>query len=152
MKRQILAAVQLASRQVKGHLRVLRLPAALLAIWFAILSGTAPALACASAPVGDCCPDHGSSPCSEDVSKALAPDGAVCCTVVPTPAQATSYSPVRAEFQKAVHFGSPKFSILPVSNFAFEHPAARDDAPLVLASPQARDASLTYLRTQRLRL
>lgn len=128
-----------------------RLPAALFATWLALLAGTAPALACAAALAGDCCPDGGSAPCSEDGSEILS-DAAVCCASVPAPAQATSYSPIRVEHQKPIHFGSPDFSLHPALMVAFVQPATRNRDSLVPANPPRHDASLTYLRTQRLRL
>ena len=129
-----------------------RLPATLLAFWLALLGGTAPALACAATSAGDCCPDRGSVPCPEGGSGTLAGGAAVCCVSVPAPAQATSYSPIRVELQKPVHFGSPEFPLLPASTVAFAQPAARRGEALAPTDPSRRDASLTYLRTQRLRL
>jgi len=131
---------------------VSRLPAALLAFWLALLGGTAPALACAAASAGDCCPDRGSAPCPEDGSGTLAGNAAACCASVPTTAQATSYSPIRVELPKPMHFGSPQFPLLPVSTIAFAQPATRHDETLAPPNPPRRDASRTYLRTKRLRL
>ena len=151
MKRQILLIVEYASRRITELSRVLRLPAALLAFWLALLAGTAPALACAAASKGDCCPDGGSAPCSEDGLGILS-DAAVCCASVPAPAQATSYSPTRVEHQKPIHFGSPELSLHPASTVAFAQLAPRYRDSHAPANPARRDASLTYLRTQRLRL
>lgn len=68
MERQILLIVESDSRRITESSRVLRLPAALLAFWLALLAWAAPALACAAASAGDCCPDGGSAACSEDGS------------------------------------------------------------------------------------
>jgi hypothetical protein len=149
VERQILVIVESASRRITEQSRVSRLRATLVAFWLALLAGTAPALACASA--GDCCPDGGSVPCSENGSGIFS-DAAVCCASAPTPAQATSYAPMRVEYQKPIHFGSPDFPHYPVSTVAFAQPATRPRDSLALAIPPRRDASLTYLRTQRLRL
>jgi hypothetical protein len=151
VKRRILLIVESASRHITELSPVSRLPAALLAFWLALLAGTAPALACAAPSAGDCCPDDGSAPCSEDRPGILA-DAAVCCASVPAPAQAASYSPIRVEHQKPIHFGSPDFSLHPASPVAFAHHATRHRDSLAPANPPRRDASLTYLRTQRLRL
>ena len=151
MKRQILLIVESASRRIMEASRVSRLPAALLAFWLALLAWTAPALACVAASAGDCCPDGGSAPCSEDRSGIFS-DAAVCCASVPAPAQATSYSPIRAEYQKPIHFGSPDFSLDPAPTVAFAQPATRHRDSVAPANLPRRDASLTYLTTQRLRL
>lgn len=151
MKRQILLIVESAGRRITELSRVSRLPAALLVFWLALLAGTAPALACAAASAGDCCPDGGSAPCPEDGSENLS-DAAVCCVSVPAPAQTTSYSPTRIEHQKPIHFGSPDFSLHPASTVAFAQPVTRNRDSRAPANQPSRDASLTYLRTQRLRL
>jgi hypothetical protein len=152
MGRRILRTGESASRHITEHSRVSRLPATLLAFGLVLLGGTAPALACAAVSTGDCCPDRGSVPCPEDGSGILASDAAVCCASTPVPAQATSYSPIRVQLQKPMHFGSPEFPLLPASTVAFAQAAARRGEELVPAGPSRHDASLTYLRTQRLRL
>jgi hypothetical protein len=118
VKRQIVLIVESASRRIMELSRLSRLPAALLAYWLAPPAWTVPALACAAASTGDCCPDGGSAPCSEDGSGIFS-DAAVCCASVPAPAQATACSPIRVEYQKSILFGSPDFSLHPASTVAF---------------------------------
>jgi len=71
---------------------------------------------------------------------------------VPAPAQAASYSPIRVDYQKPMHFGAPDFSLLPAATVAFAQLATRHRDLFAPANPPRRDASLTYLSTHRLRL
>jgi hypothetical protein len=71
---------------------------------------------------------------------------------LPAPEQSTTYSPIRIEHQKPMHYGSPDFSLLAASTVAFAQPVMRHRDSLALTNPPRRDGSLTYLITQRLRL
>jgi hypothetical protein len=68
------------------------------------------------------------------------------------PAQATVHSSARLEPEKQVDFGSHEPSFPSVSTIACAQAAVRNKGLVVQADSSACDASLTYLRTQRLRL
>ncbi|HKY00105.1 MAG TPA: hypothetical protein VJL86_10340 [Steroidobacteraceae bacterium] len=121
-----------------------RVASLLLAGWLTVMG--APALACASA-AADCCPDGGTIPCPNDPGARAA-----CCVEAPAPAQATSYACPRVDPADVDHPGWDEPSIPP---FLIDAPAQAvvwSEEPFLPPASCALDASLTYLRTQRLRL
>lgn len=129
----------------------MRVPAVFLALWLALLAGAAPAVACAAAGGGDCCPDRGPVPCPEVESGILGTTTA-CCVSVPAPAQATSYSATRVDSQKPMQFGPSDITLIPALPVALALPDARPSKLLLTTAWPHRDDTLTYLRTRRLRL
>jgi len=130
---------------------VSRLPAALLLAWLAAIGAALPAVACAAMPADNCCPGEGTAPCPEGDSPAHSGTGADCYAAVPVPAQATSNLPARGA-QEPIRCGPHEPVFVPVATIAPVQAAARNERTLLPADSPARDASLTYLHTQRLRL
>ena len=128
-----------------------RLPSALLLAWLAVIGAAGPAVACAAMPVDNCCPDEGTVPCPEGDPPAHSGTGAACDTAVPVPVQATPNWLARGA-QEPIRCGPHEPALLPVSTIAPVQAAARNERTLLPADSPARDASLTYLHTQRLRL
>jgi hypothetical protein len=132
---------------------VLRRLASVLVVWLGLLWASSPALACARSADRDCCPEGGTSPCSDEGSgldlNALA---TLCCVIAPAASPVVSADTSRTAHVQPHDSGSPD----PIVAFAWfatltpsDHrpPLTRPDASLVRT-----DAALTYLHTRRLRL
>ena len=121
---------------------MLRLRAALLVAWFALLGSAMPALACETAIPGHCCPVGGTSaPCPNDVAGA-------CCTPLPNPTYAASSPSTRAEGVEPTQ----AHTVLPGPAFALQPTPVPYRDPLALMRPPAAEATPVFLRTLRLRL
>ena len=119
---------------------------AILGVWLSLLGVAMPALAC-SAGVEACCPEGKSLPCNGIGLQATAPFS-VCCSAGPTSTSALAVKPNR-DVDSSLKFTT---ATLPaVSNSTADTPAAQPFFPYSLPVQRA-DASLTYLRTGRLRL
>ena len=124
----------------------MRLPAALLVLWVALIGAVAPALACAKPQSGmDCCPPDAPADCRIAWSFERADESAAV-------ARAVSIESIGVHSADAGS-GSPDSSGLPAASLHF--PSHVDLHSLrygVPASEFVSDATLTYLRTGRLRL
>lgn len=125
---------------------------AILAIWLSLFGVAMPALACSmGVDAGGCCPIRMQSPCGgsgESLSNATV---ALCCSAGPTSTAGLSVKTSRSS-QAAFHPGTP--DQLVVSSWAAINTistAAHRIFPTSIPTHPA-DASLTYLRTGRLRL
>lgn len=129
---------------------MLRRLTAILAIWVSLLGVAMPVLAC-SAGEG-CCPALTQPPCAGGVGELQwnATVG-VCCSAGPTSAYVLS-ADTRRSVQSSLHPGPPDH--LAASGWASTEPGNTNARLILLSSiPTHRaDASLTYLRTGRLRL
>jgi hypothetical protein len=129
---------------------MVRRTAIVLVVWLGLLWAASPAFACARGGHGDCCPDGMTSPCKGagsgiDLST-------LCCVSVPAASPATLAATSQANHIQPHDSGSSD-PIVALAWFATV-------APSIRAAPSAdrrvsivrTEASLTYLRTRRLRL
>jgi hypothetical protein len=131
--------------------RVFRRLAASLMLWVGVLALSSPVLACGASmmPGRDCCPEGTHAPCDNGgVPKGIA----ACCSAAPIVSQAAAVEPSRIQHEQPLNSGTPDPLILSAWFHTFDARAV----PLLLipwseGSP-ARDATLTYLHTGRLRL
>lgn len=127
---------------------------ALLVMMVVLLQVGAPALACAmGASSGNCCPTNGSSaPCIPDGLTSYAASSAMqCCAVAPASRSFDSVSATRSHAPDVHGSGSLDSIVLAVWITA----QSSRDIPLAFDSTDDshyENASLTYLRTARLRL
>lgn len=125
---------------------------AMLVLWIGLLGAGSPAFACATAAAGgDCCPPGTASGCSQTYEQ-LDVEATVCCITAAAPSQIVAVERSREAdlVQRDGGSAEPIVAAAALRSFAdlrqrlcFEAPASR----LVHT-----DASLTYLRTGRLRL
>jgi hypothetical protein len=120
---------------------------AILGVWLGLLGVAMPALAC-SAGVEACCPVGKSLPCGTGSGLQATAPFSLCCSAGPTSTSALAVKPNR-DVDSSLKFTT---ATLPaVSNSTADTPAAQPFFPYSLPVQRA-DASLTYLRTGRLRL
>jgi hypothetical protein len=121
--------------------------ASLLTVWASLLGIAAPALACAL-----------SAPCCAAICQGCEPAGpsihvdVTCCTVAPLSPRVSSMDASRVRLDNHRVSGSPDpigVAVWPLTSHAFEQARARLLPVLLL---YRNNASLTYLRTGRLRL
>ena len=133
---------------------MLRRFAIVLVAWLGLAWAVSPALACArGAADRDCCPEGVTSPCKgEEPSVDLSSLAALCCAGASTASPVVSAEASRTTHVQPRDSGSPD-PIVTFAWFATLTPFP-DAAPLPdrgFASSRT-DATLTYLRTRRLRL
>lgn len=110
----------------------MRLPAAVLVLWMALIGAIAPVLACASPHASmDCCP----------------PDAPTDCRIAWTFERADTTT-IAVTQAPSIEF----FALPPVSCHFAEAASSESFLTLAPASEFLSDATLTYLRTGRLRL
>ena len=130
---------------------VMRRWVTLLVIWASLLGLAAPTIACALEKP-HCCPGGSPSPCQGSEQPGSAPEaGVACCSVVPESIGTAAIDAVRIRLD--IHGGTAPD---PVATVGWAHPRSgaaplRGSRPLSLDSFR-EDASLTYLRTARLRI
>jgi hypothetical protein len=130
---------------------VLRRLALSLVFWVGVLGVTSPALACA-APAElerDCCPEGPSDPCGGGSTEARAP----CCIAAPATGGAVAADVTHRQLARPIDNDSPDPLVLTAWLQTLVIGAAVPD-PFVPKKPFSylSDATLTYLRTGRLRL
>jgi len=132
--------------------QVMRRLTAILAIWLSLLGVAMPVLACSMGAAGQgCCPAGTQSPCGAGRESQWNPTVDLCCSAGPTSANATSAEPSR-NIQSLLHPGTPDQFVVGGGTTANTASAAAQSLfPSWIPSKRA-DASLTYLRTGRLRL
>lgn len=112
------------------------------------------ASACAlDAPVEDCCPSGAQQPCDgmpSDLGRAV--ENAVCCAAVPIPSSSVSADSARVRLALEDDAGSHVPGPPPASALGDGSTIAATSVRFVLPSSFQANASLTYLRTARLRL
>ena len=125
----------------------MRLPAALLVLWVALIGAVAPALACAKPESAmDCCPPDAPADCRIAWSFERADETAAVT-------RSHSIQSIDLHSAHADHGGSPDSFGLPLAAFHFPSRLNLHSVPYgVPASEFLSDAALTYLRTGRLRL
>src|SRR5579862_637950 len=121
---------------------------AILAVWLSLLGVAMPALACSAGVAEACCPVGKSLPCGNGIGLQATAPFSVCCSAGPTSASALAVKPNR-DVDSSLKFTT---ATLPaVSNSTADTTAAQQVFSYSLPGQRA-DASLTYLRTGRLRL
>jgi len=121
---------------------------AVLVVWVGLFGVISPTIACPLPALPDCCPSGSGSPCQGHESGT----SGACCAVVPASAAASTADTHRVRLESHGSPGSPDPVIVgpwvtasQVSPSLFPHVAWR-------TSCHYSNASLTYLRTARLRL
>jgi hypothetical protein len=124
---------------------------ALLVLWTALLGVGSPAFACATAAAGDCCPPGALTGCSQtyEQSDVVA---TICCITAPAPSQVVSVEAGRERQVLQLDRGSPDPIVIVSKSATLSEFQQRTHFTAPLVSSASTDASLTYLRTGRLRL
>jgi hypothetical protein len=124
----------------------------MLVVWAALIGLALPATACTSNLSADCCPSASGQHCLGVPTHAKADTANTCCTFAPALARIAATSVDRARHRVHAVSGSPDPVVLPA--WTLLHQALRPDSGPIqsLASSYWHDASLTYLRTARLRV
>ena len=125
---------------------------AFLILWAGLLGAGAPAVACATAAAaGDCCPPGAPAGCTQPYEQ-LDIEATVCCITGAAPSQMVSAE--RGRELQAVQDDCRSADPLAIVSSSFSVPELR--SPLRFnasnVSSARTDATLTYLRTGRLRL
>ncbi len=132
---------------------MLRRWSVILVVVFGLLAGVAaPALSCAAAAKGDCCPQGSTSPCDEEKRQHDSGSVEACCVNVAAEPSAVGAEPSRNMPDRQHDSGSPD----PIVTFAWFATLSSHLRPPQLLAPAIllprTDAALTYLHTGRLRL
>ena len=125
---------------------------AFLVLWAGLLGAGSPAFACAAAAsAGDCCPPGAPSGCTQAYEQ-LDIEATVCCITAAAPSQMVSAEPGR-ELQ-AVQDDCRSADPIAIVSTSFPLPNLRSPPRLNASNVYSAhtDATLTYLRTGRLRL
>jgi hypothetical protein len=125
---------------------MMRRLSAILAVWLSLLGVAMPALACSAGVAEACCPVGKSLPCGNGIGLQFTAPFSVCCSAGPTSTSALAVKPNR-DVDSSLKFTTATLSAVSNSNTT----AAQQFFPYSLPVQRA-DASLTYLRTGRLRL
>jgi hypothetical protein len=129
---------------------VLRRLAAWLILCVGVVAFGSPVLACGAlaAPTEDCCPQGAPSPCSRGEPAG----GVACCAVAPITFQSAALEAHRTSPEQPLEPGSPDPLILATGLAALATVPTASILALAAEPEPGRDATLTYLRTGRLRL
>lgn len=125
---------------------------AFLVLWVGLLGAGSPAFACVTAAAaGDCCPPGSPSGCTQAYEQ-LDVEATVCCIAAAAPSQMVSAE--RGRELQAVQDDSRSADPIAIVRTSFSLPDPRSPPQLDAAnvSSARTDATLTYLRTGRLRL
>ncbi len=132
---------------------MLRKLSAILVICVGLLAISSPVAACALASLkSDCCPaGAGTPPCGEEgTGSTVIPDTSTCCLEAPSTCAVVESSRVRAPLDSQGGGPDPRLALFWILTL---RPAESILIPLShRAQGRTDDASLTYLRTLRLRL
>lgn len=124
----------------------------MLVVWAALIGLALPAAACTSSLAADCCPSGSGQHCPGVPMHAKADSANTCCAFAPTLSRIASTSVDRA--RHGVHAASGSLDPVALPAWTLLDQALRPAAGPIrsLASSYWHDASLTYLRTARLRI
>lgn len=123
----------------------------MLVVWAGLLGLALPALACAS-PGHDCCPHDSQSPCGGNHPSAPVQSGNACCTDAPAVTRVPTAQAIRVRLAPNDFAHLPPAFGTPACAWVTSQSQRVPRRSIHTVSVYYPDASLTYLRTARLRL